>query len=300
MKKILSALFFLALALPQAASAKVYSTISGYVLEDETGVPIAGLTVRAVKMNSAESYVIRSSTDEKGFYVIRGATEGVYSVSLIGRELVQADYYSDKKTVEVTVTAGKNIVNNNYTVKKAGFVSGRVFKGDGTTPYVGIKVDASAEGGYQFFAITDVNGFYKIGGLPDTENAIVSAFVPGAAVTDAGGIKIVGGDETKNIDIVVKKDSSNLSIKGRVLSESTNQGIENVKVMVLGSKSSGYSIAMAQSDAKGNFEAYGLPSGIYTVKIVQYGYDFFVKEGIEVKDGDPPVEIEIELKPTQR
>lgn len=290
-RNIVILLVLVAFVFPQIVSAEVYTTISGYVVEDGTGAPIAGQDITAVKMNSPKTVVLRGFTDAKGLYVIHGVTSGTYSVFL--ENLITNDYYSYKKSKEVVVAVGKNIVNNNYTVKQAGFVSGRVFEGDGITPYADVSVIASAEGGYQLSVATDESGFYKIGGLPDTEEAVVGALLSGVGIKYQKGIEIVGGTETKNIDFVLKKDASNLSIKGRVLSQTLNEPIENVVILIRGPES----LAKVDTDANGVFKIYGLPPGIYDVMIAEFGYEFFSKEGLELKQGEIPLKIEFILKP---
>lgn len=283
-------ILFLTLVFVQRSDAEIYSTISGHVVEDGTNNPVAGLTVSAVRMDGTKAFTAKGVTDQKGLYVIRDVVSGTYSVSL----KKSAEYYSDKPVVEVKVIIRKNIVNNNFTVKKAGSVSGRILQGDGTTPYVNVSVIADVpQGGYQLFDRTDANGFYKIAGLPDSDNAVVGALIAGIGLKYKGGIKIVGGQETKNVNIVVLKDASNLSMKGRVLAEGSNTPVANIVILITGKES----LAQVATDANGSFEVYGLPPGSYDVMIAPVKYEFYTKKGLEIIAGAPPLEVNFILKP---
>ena len=291
-------LFFPAFVFSQTVSAEVYSTISGHVLEAGTNNPVAGQAVTAVKMDSEETLVLRGVTNEKGLYVLEGATSGTYLVDL--KELFRTGYYSEKNFNEVVVVAGKNIVNNNFTVKKGASISGRVLKGDKTTPYVGVRVKGLAFFGEKFFRIygkTNENGFYKINGMPDTDNAAVVAEVPGAAAKAIEGISLVGGEETKNQDIVVVKDASTFSVKGRVVSAISNEGIGKVSIFIANINLDAKSVAVVSTDANGCFEVYGLQPGKYDFNLMPMSmeYESLKKEGVELKEGETPLEIEFKL-----
>ena len=303
LKAIVSVLFLMPLffEMSSTAEAEIYSTISGYALEEGTNQPIAGLAVRAVKMDGSEVIVVEGVTNEKGQYVLRGVIGGTYSVTLQNLRV----YYPAKKFVQVTVVSGKNIVNHNFSVKEGASVSGRVLKGDRTTPYKGVRVGGAVLIGtdlFEKYGETDENGFYKINGMFEADDASVAAEVPGAVYEYVHGIKLISGEETKNVDIVVVKDASNLSIKGRVVSETSGEGIENVSVYInnvglaLRLMIDTYTVRV-DTDANGYFEVYGLPPGKYVFSLLSIGHKSFRADGVELKEGALPLEIEFKLTP---
>ncbi|MBI5561312.1 MAG: carboxypeptidase regulatory-like domain-containing protein [Deltaproteobacteria bacterium] len=82
---------------------------------------------------------------------------------------------------------------------------------------------------------------------------------------------------------MVKKDASNLSLKGKIFSSINGVSIGKARVLITGYNS----IAVAVSDVDGNFDIYGLPSGKYDILIVAKDYNTYIQENIEVVVGIP-------------
>ena len=294
MKRIILSFFFLVLAFPPDVSAEIYSTISGYVLEENTGNPIEGMNITAVRMDSEKSFVVRGVTDSKGLYILSGVIGGSYVVSLKNSK----DFYSEKNRVDVTVQKGKNIVNSNYMVKKTGSVSGHVHKEDGT-PYAGVIVLIGIGGEIknEWAGRTDESGFYRVDGLYATDNGRAVGRAFGVAVVKVRGIKIVGGQETTGVDMVIKdRIESSLSIYGKVMPQGSNQGIVRVNFLIAGKTSSGDSAFVEGiTDEGGNFKVYGVLPGVYEIIMIHDGYEFFKQGGIVIKEGGLPLKIDFTL-----
>lgn len=270
------------------ASAEIYGTISGYIVEVDTNKPIVGIEVLAVKKGVEKPKVEKAISNSKGVYVLNDITAGTYILYL--RQL--GNYYFEKKVKEVTVPLAKNVVNSNFVLKKAGSVTGKVFYGDGTTSYANVGVIAQSHGEYLLTGVTDANGYYRIGGLPQADSAVVSVMPPGVGVVSRGDIKIIGGQDTGNINLVVKRDVANLSIKGKVLSITTQTPINKAKILIVGVNST----AVVSSNSNGDFEIYSLPSGKYDILITVDGYVTVVNENIDIIEGKP-VTMEFPMAP---
>jgi hypothetical protein len=251
--------------------------ISGRVLEATTNQPLSGVNVMAAKKSVEKPEVKTAVSGVDGSYALKGLTPGTYTLYL-GR---MTNYYLEQRTREAVVETGKDIVGFNFALKKTGSVSGRVFQSDGATPYADVGVIAQAPGEYLLTGVTDAGGYYKVGGLPETGSAVVSVLAPGVGLVSKGDIKVISGQDTGNIDLVVKKDVSNLSIKGKVVSSAAAAPVNKAKVLVVGINST----AVATSNADGDFEVYGLPSGVYDFIITADGFQTAVKENVTITEG---------------
>lgn len=279
-------LVVIALLFTSESSAQVYSTISGHVIEVNTNQPVSGVQVIAVEEDSEKPKVEEAISNSKGLYVLKDITPGIYTLYL--KQI--NNFYFEAKTKKITVPIGKNVVNVNFILKKSGSVSGTIYQADGLTPYANVGIVAQAPEDILLTGVTDANGYYKIEGLPQTDTAYVSVLVQGVGAVTKGDIKIVGGKDTGNINFAVKKDISNLSISGNVLSNTTLSPIGKARILIVGDNST----AVATSDVNGNFEIYGLPTGRYDILITAIGYETTARENMDIFQGSPlPLEFQM-------
>lgn len=181
--------YLITLVSPPELGATIYSTISGYVMNADTQQPIAGIEIIAVEKYAENPRMARASSNNRGIYVLKDMTPGSYSLFL-GQNV---HYYFEDKKKEVRVIQGKNVVALNFSLRKVGSISGKVFQGDGVTPYANIGVVAQAPGDYILTSVTDTSGAYKIEELPQTTSAFVTVLAPGMAAVSKSDIQITGG-----------------------------------------------------------------------------------------------------------
>jgi len=133
-------------------------SISGRVIADDTGLPIAGVSVNAY----GGSY-FSAVTDENGNYTISDILPGDYRVyadsydNYLG-EFHDNQYYWDSASI-ITITAGKVI---NFGLALGGSITGRVTADDTGLPIAGVLVSAN---GNTSGARTDESGNYTIRAL---------------------------------------------------------------------------------------------------------------------------------------
>jgi hypothetical protein len=162
------------------SSAEIYSSISGTVIGEDTQQGLDGVTVVALKIDSQNYF--QAKTDTKGKYVLTNLSPGKYN---IGFE--KSDYISTKPYYEIVLPKGKNVVNVNHIMKRGGSVSGTIFKADGVTPMLDVKItvevhDAPADIVYFRGQFTDDSGKFFLQGLPESNNCVVTAEIPGRVI----------------------------------------------------------------------------------------------------------------------
>ena len=165
----------LGVTVTQASAAP--GTISGTVTAATGGGELAGIEVQLYVLNgSTWDFGLSATTGAEGDYSIGGLAAGTYRAyfyeyagTYIG-EYYAGSYTADGAT-SIPVADGATVAGINATLDTAGHITGTVYEPDGTTPREGIEVrvlpvsEAATSTNY-YFAITDVNGWYDIAGLP--------------------------------------------------------------------------------------------------------------------------------------
>ena len=171
-------------------------SISGTVLESGSGTPIANVVVLAFEDGVGwpapqEFLVFSGRTNSNGEYFIGGVYPGDYQV--VARANIQ-DYTrqfwdhttNTASTTSVTVTVGVDQPGIDFDLEPGGSISGAVYRSDGLTPVLGVRVDAVVQAtGLTYSRVgTNFDGEYHLGGLPPNTYLIVVREFPGLGLAE--------------------------------------------------------------------------------------------------------------------
>jgi sugar lactone lactonase YvrE len=242
-------------ALVATASAPPPATtgqVSGNVVDQATGTPLAGVQVQLTGAGTAST-----STDSSGAFTLTGMAPGSYTVqvSLAG--------YTPVTLNNVAVTAG--VVSSLGTIRLAIATTTASLQGtvrDGTTgqPIAGATIAIS--GGPT--TTTDATGAYQLSGI-----------IPGAVTISlsATGYQTVTLSATLSAGVIVAFSPSlyapgqgptDAALKGKIVDRATGQPIANAAVAV-GSQS-------AATSATGDFSITPVPVGSASINVSAAGY----------------------------
>jgi hypothetical protein len=181
-----------ALAQSPAAAEPAANSISGTVLNDRTGLPLARAHVM-LEPAEAGRRPIAADTDDKGAFSIRGVEPGRYSLSAsrdgyltasaawMGNIRLQHTFWIPSKDVATGVT---------FRLRPFAVLAGRISLEDGE-PAMNIRVEAYREyrhhlrHGYELAgsAATDDRGDYRLFGLQPGSYIVAVAAQPGVSET---------------------------------------------------------------------------------------------------------------------
>lgn len=250
------------------AQAAVYSSISGRVIEEDTGKGVPGMDIRI----RSGDWGKETFTDQNGFYEIRDLTPGTYLLYPSSNDPSLARYYLDlgKEGMEVILPAGKNVVNQNFILKVGGSISGHVYQNDGVTPAsgvgVGVVVGAFTGQGIE----TNPDGSFFINGIPPSNNVEVNVGVRGLYNPEVKTVQVVSGQTTTGVNF--KLPPTDTGIVGTVTDADTNAPIADADVDVYDSNGVVLSVT-GYTDANGIYKIFGLPPGVYTLHAIAVGYE---------------------------
>lgn len=285
------------------------STISGKVTIGGKGV--SGLVVGLANATPSSSISItglKAVTDENGNYRIKNVPPGTYKVMVAAPAYVQSDGFTP-------VIVGKNEVAENIdvTLVRGGVITGKVIDADGR-PIAEEQVFFSLTTPSRAFpylrtVLTDDRGVYRAFGIPagrytvyagqDSNSSFGRAnaghqrtYHPSAINTaDATVITVNEGSEATNVDIMLGRQLSRYTARGRIIDGETSQPLPNVRIgiqLFFDNKGSGSgSISTtnaAESKKDGEFKIENLPPGKYAV---------YLDSPIESETFSEPVHFEV-------
>jgi 5-hydroxyisourate hydrolase-like protein (transthyretin family) len=251
--------------------------ISGTVTDGTN--PLQGVDVTAYHWNGSEYDVVTSTfTNASGEYDISGLPSGTYRVGFEAYDYIN-EYYDDALDLnsanDISVTAGSTTSSIDAVLTEWGRISGTVT--DGTDPIADINVKVYRHNGSsweQFSEVfTDALGKYNIGQLPtgtyrvgffDNINDVFFAeyYDDAASLDSANDISVTVGSTTSSIDAVLVEGGH---ITGTITNGTTP--LQMIQVGVFQWTGSDYDwLKDKYTDASGNYDATGLPTGIYRLR----------------------------------
>ncbi len=286
--------FFLAILLILAGSSIAGATatgISGTVTDSATHAAISGMTIKAYA--TPAGYIAgTATTDASGNYTITGTnvTAGNYIVfadASNGYLIQYWDHTSDyKSATPVTVTSGNVTPNINFSLQKAGSISGNVKDGSTNAVLSGMTVSACpTTSGNCTLATTDGSGNYTMS-LP-TGSFYVSSGGSSGYVTQyyndvydqasATPVDVTAGGSQTGINFALLGAGS---ISGNVKNGSTN--LPNMAVKAC--PTAGGGCYQAITDASGNYTLPSVLAGSYYVSAGGTGTNYFIQYYNNVSD----------------
>jgi len=223
-------------------------TISGRVVNMETGMGIFGATVSA---NGPSQQV--NATDSNGYYTISGLAPGPYVIVASA-----SGYLSQSYALFVYETANPSLPDFRLHLLS---IMGRVY--DSSTPSIGIA-EANVTIG-EHFVLTNSTGYYEILDLSDGSYA-VAATAPG--YTNESQLVTVSPGVSTVADFGLSQVAPG-TISGTVTDSSTNEGLYQATVRV----SRGSFEKLGETDQNGEYTIENVPAWpLWTIDAYKTGY----------------------------
>ncbi|MFG6149247.1 carboxypeptidase regulatory-like domain-containing protein [Halobacillus sp. B23F22_1] len=230
-------------------------TLTGSV-QTTGAMPISGAIVRVI--DSFNTVLGEETTNAQGMYTFPNLSPGFYTLT------VSASTFQSQ-TRAVTIHSN-TLTNENFILQDSpGTVTGTV-QNETNTPIPNASVQILDAGNNVIAsAVTDVGGNYTIDQLaPGTYSLRTRA---DGYQTSLLGFSVMANQTTvQNVTLLAQPGT----LSGEVTDSETGDSIEGASVQVI--SQSGITVAVAQTNAGGNYTIPSLPAGSYTVTFSQAGY----------------------------
>ena len=247
-------------------------TISGTVQQGGTPVEGAVVFVNHYRSGAAAG---RATTDSNGNYTIGGLSTGSYRIQVNATPLgFPLQYYdgalSARAATAVSVVDGQNTPNIDFTLGSGGSIAGTVTASGGVVS--GAEVFVQGRLGGVANTTTAANGTYTISGLADDDYLVqVDASGQGylrqhydnAASSAQATLVTVSSGAVTGINFAIGTGGT---ITGFVLQSGSNTPVMGAAVRVRGC-STRRLVALATTDASGEYAITGLAAGTYRVEV---------------------------------
>ncbi len=261
-------------------------SLSGTVIEDETGQPIADATVTVTSTGEGQPLIVSVQTNTNGAYVASGLRTGNYMV-FVTHLLHASEYYDNTydqlSAAQVAVVVGAETAGINVSLARLSTITGTVRTAGSGLPIAGAAVVASGgspEGMYGTQSLSD--GTYTIIGV-QPGSYVVSAetltypkrYHPAAdTLAGAAAVVVATGGSAEGVDVALAAGGSiSGTVTGQELFSGTGGG---VAVYVLDPVTGSFIGATQTSDA-GTYLITGLRAGAYKVYAEAYA-DVFMAQ----------------------
>jgi hypothetical protein len=232
----------------QSVFAQTMGTMSGRVVNFETGMGISGATVSA---NGPSQQV--NTTDSNGYYTISGLAPGPYAIAASA-----SGYLTQSYTLFVYETANPSPPDLRLHLLS---IMGRVY--DSSTPSIGIA-EANVTIG-EDFVLTNSTGHYE---LLDLSNGTYTV----AAIAPGYGNESQSVDVSAGVSAVAEFGLSQVApgiLSGTVTDSSTSQGLYQATVRV----SRGSFEKLGETDQDGRYTIENVPAWpFWTIDAYKVGY----------------------------
>jgi uncharacterized membrane protein/protocatechuate 3,4-dioxygenase beta subunit len=256
-------------------SLSVGGTISGRVLQNTGGQPLAGALVSASDYDSGE-WRSDTLTREDGSYIIHGLPAGSYRVAASGSDYARTYYaaaFDYDAAMPVAVAAGIDTPNINFSLTPSGSISGEIKDSNGQA-ITGAQVIAYSYSSQRWITHvwTQPDGSYTVKDLAEGRYLIQvrsygSYYIPqfynnSYFYEDSTAVEVLAGAGTTNIDFNLELGGR---ISGVVRRAFDGQPISGVLVELF-SYDTGRYFTTSITDAGGFYSIEGISAGSYKVR----------------------------------
>ena len=175
----------------------IAGTISGNIVTPDGVTPIKGAKIVAYQVDGNVIEYTTSKPDGK--YLIDCLKEGKYKIE------VSVPMLALTSKSNVSVKTGHNTSDINFSVGKAGVISGRVTEVDGITPIGEAEIIVFVKYGIRRFTTSNADGTYIIEDLPASTYCIL-VMQGGYILAGKEDVMVEFGQATSNVDFSLKKE----------------------------------------------------------------------------------------------
>ncbi len=260
--------------------------VTGMVTCDSDNQPVEGMWV-AVEDYETSDFILNASTWSDGNYLIRGLQAGSYRFFAYDKygTYVTKFYdnaYAKDDAQKIEIATGQTISDINFSLPKAGWISGTVTRDLDAEPVEGIRITAYDDetGDWKADMLTESDGSYIIKGLIpgsyrikcDAQNAdYLDEYYDDAYEEDTATLVQVTADQiTQDVNFSLAVGGK---IEGVVRGDADGQPIKGLSV-----KMKDHQIDACQTDTDGSYMFKGLQSGTYTVEVNTEGTSYIGSE----------------------
>ena len=258
-------------------------TLSGMVVDQETGEPIIGAKVKAFLEQKRDRRCFKTVTDSSGMYTFPGLPAGDYVVMAWAPEYL-VEFWEEADSVKnatlVTVENGAAVEDINFTLLKGAVIRGTVTDAEDGSPIAGAFIVVKRQNGHLKLGTRSAeDGTFEIKGLPSgTYLAAAKArgyykewYLEAETKEDATPIEVEAPNAVEGIDFTLaKKEETGAGITGIVIDDSTGLPIEGAHVLVMPLTWARPRHAITGPD--GVYEIMGMKPGIYIAVAWAEGY----------------------------
>jgi hypothetical protein len=267
------------------------------VLTDESGDPIANLTVNVVKVGSRSGGIASVQTDSSGVFRKDGLVSGSYSISVPSNDYERIPYRSSIIEVDATQPAADygTIVLKRYRTGD-GSVRGVVRDEVTGTTVAGMQVMVTLKDSSQLpsLATTNSEGVWSLDALPyGTYELTVGTSAGGVNYesTYPSVLQISSNVRVDRVDTIRSVPAGTGSVRGEIRDAITHLPVVGATVYV--DRSAGGSRTfIGTTDALGVFTVTGLPVGGYSVNVDADGYQQD-SSGVTVGAGEASIRVSL-------
>ncbi|MFO7659775.1 MAG: carboxypeptidase regulatory-like domain-containing protein, partial [Candidatus Cloacimonadaceae bacterium] len=267
-------------------------TISGYVKDEATEAPLAGIKVRTDRMGFHHfpmqhpmfNNELTAITDAAGFYSIT-APFGRYTLAAIDTTHFYRIQWYDHAFLPFqadVIVLNQDFTNVNFDLyprldSLQCSVSGVITENGEPVTYPVTVVAVSSDEDWEESTISNADGSYTISNIRPGHYYIVaySLYAPPTYYNnvldwqDADLVTVYGAIGNINFNLV-NTDADGPSNLSGVITDSSNQALSNVIVLLANSQNQ--LIGFARTDSEGNYYISNVPTDSYTVSAVKLGF----------------------------
>ncbi|HEX4839348.1 MAG TPA: carboxypeptidase-like regulatory domain-containing protein [Rhabdochlamydiaceae bacterium] len=231
-----------------------FGIISGHVVSDDTGQPIAGAFI---EVEFDDQVVFSAITDASGNYTISGVPPGSYEINAYATNF-------QTETQAAFVQSGQTTVVNFSLLSNPAIMQGQVTDSNTHLPISGALVQLKLNNIPINHALTDSNGNYRITGL--AAGSYVAECHAAQYEIAVQNVQFAAG-EAKTVDFALISGGGDVS--GIITNKLTGLPISDAKVEVI---LNNIAIESTVTDPSGNYDLPDLPPGSYVIQASKTGF----------------------------